>query len=207
VKYREGNFYLRKAALTILLIILLVTVQLPYIYLLWFKKPKASTIIYVKPTLQKSVDINWFNPEKVRIRWFRFELNNKTNEPELIVIKSGDNLTLWLRITHFNRTEFNLTRILNIQIWFFNVWSPNSTNWGSLWKINIYLNGQFDRSQMLGVPKDDSGTQLILNWDDERINKIGDVLRFDFKFESIIPVDSVLIIKSLEIFVIAQSTP
>ncbi len=60
---------------------------------------------------------------------------------------------------------------------------------------------------MLGVPKDDSGTQLILNWDDERINKIGDVLRFDFRFESIIPVDAVLIIKSLEIFVIVQSNP
>jgi hypothetical protein len=200
---------MKKLALIILLIALVTAVQLPYIYLLWFKEAKKNeaNIIYIKPTLQKSVDINWFNPEKVRIRWFRFELNNNESKPELIVVKSGDNLTLWLRITHFNRTEFNLTKILNIQIWFFNIWCPNGTNWGSLWKINIYLNGRFDRSQMLGVPKEDSGTQLILNWDDERINKIGDVLRFDFKFESIIPIDAILIIKSLEIFVIAQSNP
>jgi hypothetical protein len=198
---------LRKTTLVALLITLLIAAQLPYIYLLWFRKPKAPIIIYVKPTLQKSVNIDWFNPEKVRVRWFRFELNNETNKPESIVIKSGDNLTLWLRITHFNRTEFNLTKIFNIQIWFFNIWSPNSTDWGSLWKINIYLNGQFDKSQMLGVPNEDLGTQLILNWDDERINKIGDVLRFDFKFESIVPVDGVLIIKSLEVFVIAQSNP
>jgi hypothetical protein len=202
---------MRKTPLTILLITLIIAVQLPYIYLLWFKEAKKNeaNIIYIKPTLQKSVDIDWFNPEKVRIRWFRFELNNESSEakPESIIIKSGDNLTLWLRITHFNRTEFNLTKILNIQIWFFNIWSPNSTNWGSLWKINIYLNGRFDRSQMLGVPKEDFGTQLILNWDDERINKIGDVLRFDFKFESIIPIDAILIIKSLEIFVSAESNP
>ncbi|MBS7658195.1 MAG: hypothetical protein QXL69_02045 [Candidatus Bathyarchaeia archaeon] len=198
---------MKKTILITLLITIVITVQLPYIYLLWFKKTGREEIIYVKPTLQKSVDIDWFNPEKVRVRWFRFESTNEENEPELIVIKSGDNLTLWLRISHFNRSEFNLTKILNIQIWFFNIWSPNSTNWGSLWKINIYLNGQFDRSQMLGIPKDDSGTQLILNWDDERINRIGDVLRFDFKFESIIPVNGILVIKSLEIFVIAQSTP
>ena len=200
---------MKKLALIILLIALVTAVQLPYIYLLWFKEAKKNeaNIIYIKPTLQKSADINWFNPEKVRIRWFRFELNNNESKPELIIVKSGDNLTLWLRITHFNRTEFNLTKILNIQIWFFNIWCPNGTNWGSLWKINIYLNGRFDRSQMLGVPKEDFGTQLILNWDDERINKIGDVLRFDFKFESIIPIDAILIIKSLEIFVIAQSNP
>jgi hypothetical protein len=87
----------------------------------------------------------------------------------------------------------------------FNIWSPNSTHFGSLWKLDIYLQGRFDRTQMIGIPNNDTGTQLILNWDDYRINyEAGEILRIDLHFESIVPVDAVLVIKSMEILVIAQ---
>jgi hypothetical protein len=57
---------------------------------------------------------------------------------------------------------------------------------------------------MLGLPNDGTGTQLILHWDGDRIAQPGEILRFDFSFESIVPVDAVLVIKSLEILVIAE---
>ena len=184
-----------------LVIIALVVVQLPYVWLLWLQpRPepqKPTPLIYLKPNLQKSANIDWFNPEPARMRWFSFD--NST------LVKSGDNLTLWIRISQFNRTQFNLTRIRNIQLWLFNIASPNGTQWGSLWKFNIYLQGRFDRTQMLGVPNQGAGTQLIMNWDDGVIEKsIGEVLRFDLHFESIVPIDALLVIKSMEILVIAE---
>jgi hypothetical protein len=190
-----------------LVIVLLALVQLPYIWLLWFQpKPepaKPAPLIYLKPNLQKSANVDWFNPEPTHIRWFWFD--NSSGQPSQTVLKSGDNLTLWVRVSQFNRTQFNITQIRNIQLWFFNIWSPNSTQWGTLWKVNIYLRGQFDRTQMLGVPSDGTGTQLILNWDDSRVQKaIGEVLRFDFHFESIVPIDAMLVIKSIEILVLAK---
>jgi hypothetical protein len=198
---------MRRVILVTLIAVLLVAVQLPYVWLLWLQPkptpPKPEQLIYLKPNLQKSANMDWFNHDPVRLRWFWFD--NSSNQPSQTVLKSGDNLTLWLRISEFNRTDFNITEIRNIQLWFFNIWSPNSTQWGTLWKINIYLQGQFDRSQMLGVPTDGSGTQVILNWDDGQISKaIGEVLRFDFHFESIVPVDAMLVIASIEIMVIAQ---
>ena len=58
---------------------------------------------------------------------------------------------------------------------------------------------------MIGVPNGNTGTQLIVNWDDYRINeKIGEILRVDVHFESIVPIDALLVIKSMEILVIAE---
>jgi len=198
---------MKRRYLVSLVVVLLVLVQVPYVWLLWLQpKPepqKPAPPIYLKPNLQKSANINWFDPSPTRIRWFWF--NDSSGQPIPTLIKSGDNLTFWIRISQFNRTEFNITRIRNIQLWFFNIVSPNGTQWGSLWKINIYLQGQFDRTQMLGVPNDESGTQLILNWDGGRIERaMGEVLRFDLNFESVVPVDALLIIKSVEILVIAE---
>jgi len=198
---------MKRRYLVSLVVVLLVLVQVPYVWLLWLQpKPepqKPAPPIYLKPNLQKSANINWFDSTPTRIRWFWF--NDSSGQPIPTLIKSGDNLTFWIRISQFNRTQFNITRIRNIQLWFFNIVSPNGTQWGSLWKINIYLQGQFDRTQMLGVPNDESGTQLILNWDGGPIERaIGEVLRFDLHFESIVPVDALLIIKSVEILVIAE---
>jgi hypothetical protein len=192
---------MKRHHVVILVVVLLVLVQLPYIWLLWFQPTPAPP--YGKTTQQLSAGIDWVNPEPARFRWFLF--NDSSGQPIRTGLKSGDNLTLWLRISEFNRTAFNITRIRNIQLWFFNIWSPNSTQWGGLWKINIYLQGQFDRSQMLGVPNAGTGTQLILNWDDSRVQKaIGEVLRFDFDFESIVQVDAMLVISSIEILVIVE---
>lgn len=191
----------------ILVVALLTLVQLPYIWLLWFQpKPEQPKQILPPPgktTLQLSADLNWFEPNASHVRWFWF--NDSSGQSVQEVVKSGDNLTLWVRISEYNHTLFNITRIRNIQLWFFNIWSPNMTQWGSLWKINIYLQGQFDRSQMLGLPAGGAGTQLILNWDDEPISKaVGEAIRFDFHFESIVPADALLVIKSIEILVITE---
>jgi hypothetical protein len=197
---------MKRPYLLSLVILLLVVVQLPYIWLIWLQPkpiPLKTELIYLKPNLQRNVDIDWFNPEPVRDRWYRFE--SSSDQPIPTVLRSTDNLTLWLRISNYNRAQFNVTRIRNIQLWMFNIWSPNSTHFGSLWKLDIYLQGRFDRTQMIGIPNNDTGTQLILNWDDYRINyKAGEILRIDLHFESIVPVDAVLVIKSMEILVIAQ---
>jgi len=195
----------------VLIVILLVAVQVPYIWMLWLQPkpepPKPAPLIYLKPNLERSADINWFNPEPVRMRWFWFDnaSNSGSGEPSPTVLRSGDNLTLWIRASHFNRTEFNLTRITNIQIWLFNMWSPNASQFGGIWKLHIYLQGVYDRTQMLAVPNEGSGTQVIFNWDDDRIAKPGELLRFDINFESIVPVDAVLVIRSTEILVVGQS--
>jgi len=197
---------MKRAYLVGLIILLLILVQLPYAWLLWLQPkptPPEPALIYLKPNLQRSVDIDWFNPEPIRGRWYRFE--DSPDQPTPTVLRSGDNFTLWIRISSYNRTQFNVTRIRNIQLWLFNMWSPNSTQFGSLWKLDIYLQGHFDRTQMIGVPNGNTGTQLIVNWDDYRINeKIGEILRVDVHFESIVPIDALLVIKSMEILVIAE---
>lgn len=195
--------------LVVLIVVLLVAVQLPYIWMLWLQPkpepPKPATLVYSKPSLEKSAEINWFDPKAVRMRWFWFD--NSSGQPVPTVVRSGDNLTLWIHISHFNRTEFKVTKIRSIQIWFFNIWSPNATQFGGIWKLNIYLQGAYDRSQMLAIPNNGSGTQLILNWDDDRISVPGEILRFDINFESLVPVNAILVIKSMEILVLAESEP
>ncbi len=184
----------------VIIIGLLVAVQLPYIWYIFHSEQNEQKTDYLKPDLQKMAEIDWFNPENFRLRWYAFD-----NLSEPTVIKSGDNLTLWIHVYHYNKTEFNLTEIKNVQLWFFNIWSPNASQFGGVWKLNIYLQGKFDRTQMLAIPNDNTGTQLILNWDDERIAKPGEMLRFDINFESIIPADSTLHIKSIELLLIGKS--
>lgn len=58
---------------------------------------------------------------------------------------------------------------------------------------------------MLAIPNENTGTQLILNWDDERVTKLGEMLRFDINFESIIPAEATLDIKSIELLLIGKS--
>ncbi|HEY9207365.1 MAG TPA: hypothetical protein VIO58_15750 [Candidatus Methanoperedens sp.] len=182
----------------VIIIGLLIAVQLPYIWFIFHSDQKIAT--YLKPDLQKSAEIDWFNPENFRLRWYAFD-----NLSEPTVIRSGDNLTLWIHVYHYNETEFNITEIKNVQLWFFNIWSPNASQFGEMWKLNIYLQGKFDRTQMLAIPNDNTGTQLILNWDDERVAKPGEMLRFDINFESIIPADATLEIKSIELLLIGKS--
>lgn len=55
----------------VIIIGLLIAVQLPYIWFIFHSDQKIAT--YLKPDLQKSAEIDWFNAENFRLRWYAFD--------------------------------------------------------------------------------------------------------------------------------------
>ena len=62
---------MKRRYLVTLVAVLLILVQLPYAWLLWFQPkaepPKSAPLGYLRPNLQKTADINRFNPNPTQL--------------------------------------------------------------------------------------------------------------------------------------------